>query len=193
MDRAPETPAKTKPARTAISKGTRFEVFKRDGFVCQYCGAHPPATILHVDHIHPVAEGGTNDQDNLVTACADCNLGKGAKLLSAIPQSLKDKAEEIEEREEQLRGYRAVLDARRGRIDKGLAYVNERWEESFSEGNWYLTDNAVRSMRRFLENLPFPSVYEAMELSCERFPDDRDRAFRYFCGICWKRIRGEDR
>lgn len=45
-------------ARKAISKKTRFEVFKRDRFTCQYCGATPPGVLLHIDHIHPVAEGG---------------------------------------------------------------------------------------------------------------------------------------
>ena len=64
--------------RKAISKKTRFEVFKRDGFTCQYCGAHPPQAILHVDHIVPVAEGGGNEDTNLVTACDHCNLGKAA-------------------------------------------------------------------------------------------------------------------
>ena len=65
--------------RKPIKKSVRFEVFKRDGFVCQYCGAHPPAVILHIDHIHPVAEGGTDDFDNLITACEPCNLDQEAR------------------------------------------------------------------------------------------------------------------
>ena len=59
--------------RKGISKKTRFDVFKRDLFACQYCGAHPPGVLLHVDHIVAVASGGTNDKDNLVTACQPCN------------------------------------------------------------------------------------------------------------------------
>lgn len=55
--------------REAIGKKVRFEVFKRDKFVCQYCGAKAPDVVLHVDHIHPVAQGGRNDILNLVTAC----------------------------------------------------------------------------------------------------------------------------
>ena len=69
--------AKRKP----ISKKLRFEVFKRDSFTCQYCGKSAPDVVLHVDHIKPVKEGGTNDITNLVTACADCNLGKGARKI----------------------------------------------------------------------------------------------------------------
>lgn len=40
----------------ALGKKTRFEVFKRDGFKCMYCGAHPPEAILEVDHLK--ARGG---------------------------------------------------------------------------------------------------------------------------------------
>jgi len=65
----------------SISKRLRFEVFKRDDFTCQYCGAQPPKVVLEVDHMHPVAEGGTGDAENLITSCDKCNRGKGKKLL----------------------------------------------------------------------------------------------------------------
>lgn len=81
--------------RKAVSKKLRFDVFKRDSFKCQYCGSAPPSVILHVDHINPVASGGTNSIDNLITACSACNLGKSCTPLTDIPKSLKDKAEEI--------------------------------------------------------------------------------------------------
>lgn len=64
-------------SRERIPARTRFRVLERDGFTCQYCGAKAPNVELHVDHIVPVAKGGTNDESNLVTACAVCNLGKG--------------------------------------------------------------------------------------------------------------------
>lgn len=63
--------------REPISKSLRFEVFKRDGFACQYCGAKAPKAVLHADHIQPVAAGGRSRISNLVTACEACNLGKG--------------------------------------------------------------------------------------------------------------------
>lgn len=68
--------------RKPVGKRLRFSIFERDGFVCYYCGARPPEVELHIDHIRPVVAGGTNDPDNLVAACADCNLGKAARLLS---------------------------------------------------------------------------------------------------------------
>lgn len=70
-----------KAARKRVSKGVRFEIFKRDGFTCQYCGAMPPDTVLHVDHILAIVEGGGHDDDNLITACEACNIGKGRKIL----------------------------------------------------------------------------------------------------------------
>src|SRR5262245_16899352 len=94
--------APVKPARKPISKKTRFEVFKRDGFSCQYCGAHPPDVLLEIDHIIPVKESGDNDEGNLLTSCFDCNRGKGANALSSAPKTLVEKAEEIKEREAQL-------------------------------------------------------------------------------------------
>lgn len=67
--------------RLPISKALRFAIFARDRFTCQYCGERAPDVILHVDHIYPVAAGGTNEADNLITACEACNLGKGAAIL----------------------------------------------------------------------------------------------------------------
>lgn len=66
----------------------RFNVLKRDAFTCQYCGRTPPEVVLHVDHIVPESEGGRDELDNLLTACADCNLGKSAQPLQNLPPGL---------------------------------------------------------------------------------------------------------
>lgn len=61
-----------------ITPRKRFELLKRDGFACQYCGARAPNVHLQLDHIIPLASGGGNGDDNLIAACVDCNQGKGA-------------------------------------------------------------------------------------------------------------------
>ena len=66
-----------------VSSSLRFEVLQRDGFRCTYCGRRSPEVVLHIDHVHPWSKGGPTTLDNLRTACADCNLGKGARLLTA--------------------------------------------------------------------------------------------------------------
>lgn len=68
----------------AITTKQRFEILKRDGFACQYCGRKAPDVKLHVDHIVPVSAGGTDDEGNLATACQDCNLGKWAHTLPGL-------------------------------------------------------------------------------------------------------------
>ena len=59
----------------------RWAVLRRDKFQCQYCGQFAPNVKLEVDHIIPIAEGGTNAEDNLKTACFACNRGKGTLWL----------------------------------------------------------------------------------------------------------------
>lgn len=55
---------------------TRFQIFKRDNFKCQYCGKTSDEVILEIDHVIPKSKGGTNDYDNLITSCRECNRGK---------------------------------------------------------------------------------------------------------------------
>lgn len=56
---------------------TRFNVFLRDAFTCQYCGAHEDLTF---DHVQPRRVGGRTVWDNVVAACMPCNLRKGGRL-----------------------------------------------------------------------------------------------------------------
>jgi 5-methylcytosine-specific restriction endonuclease McrA len=55
---------------------TRFNVFLRDSFACQYCGSGDDLTF---DHVTPRSRGGRTTWENIVTACARCNLGKGGR------------------------------------------------------------------------------------------------------------------
>lgn len=171
--------------RKAMSKKLRFEVFKRDAFTCQYCGGHPPLIVLEVDHIDPVANGGNNEIDNLVTACFNCNRGKSATSLTVIPQSLSVKAKEVAERELQVRGYHDVLEAKRQRLEV------QSWDVLDAAG----VDRSVgckkeqfNSTRMFVEKLGFHDVLEAMEIASTA-KGGIDRCFKYFCGVCWNRLK----
>lgn len=59
---------------------TRFNVFLRDRFTCQYCGKPNPSHELTFDHVVPRAKGGRTSWENVVAACQMCNLLKGDKL-----------------------------------------------------------------------------------------------------------------
>ena len=56
---------------------TRFNVFLRDHFDCQYCGQHFSSEELTFDHVVPRSRGGRTTWTNVVTACQGCNLRKG--------------------------------------------------------------------------------------------------------------------
>ena len=60
----------------------RFQVLNRDNFTCQYCGRKAPDVVLEVDHINPTSNNGMADMNNLVTACHECNIGKGDALIN---------------------------------------------------------------------------------------------------------------
>jgi 5-methylcytosine-specific restriction endonuclease McrA len=59
---------------------TRFNVFLRDRFTCQYCGDDFPSHDLTFDHVVPRSRGGRTAWENVVTACSTCNLLKGSRL-----------------------------------------------------------------------------------------------------------------
>ncbi|WP_089275995.1 HNH endonuclease [Antarctobacter heliothermus] len=65
---------------------TRFNLFLRDEFHCQYCGAKAELTF---DHVIPRAAGGITSWENVVAACAPCNLRKGSKSLRQVGMALR--------------------------------------------------------------------------------------------------------
>ena len=177
--------------RKQISKKLRFEIFHRDGFACQYCGATPPSVVLHVDHVFPVKSGGTNDQNNLITSCESCNLGKSAKHLSDVPLSIKDRSKRILEIEDQLKGYNEILLARADRIDQQAWMVVAALEGvEFAES---YNRSRLLSIKRFLELIPVAEVMDAAEITLAKCGSTtKDRAFKYFCAVCWNKIRGSN-
>ena len=64
---------------------TRFNVFLRDKFLCQYCGSDQELTF---DHLLPRSKGGKTNWDNVVTACSSCNVRKGGRLLKNSDMTL---------------------------------------------------------------------------------------------------------
>ncbi len=177
----------------SISKKTRFEVFKRDGFKCQYCGKTPPDIILEVDHINPVAGGGEDEINNLLCACFDCNRGKKNIPLERIPSTLQDNLEVLREKEIQLKEYNRFIQKIRKRIEKEMDDVNDVFESYYP--GYSLNEKFIKvSLNRFFQSLPKIEIIEAMELACFRFQGDpnRENAIRYFCGICWRKIRGSN-
>lgn len=66
--------------RSALPASVRAQSLHRDGSKCVYCGNENGP--FHFDHLWPVSKGGSDDANNIVIACAPCNLSKGGKTLA---------------------------------------------------------------------------------------------------------------
>lgn len=113
----------------AISKSKRFEIFKRDNFTCQYCGQRPPNVVLECDHLHPVSKGGTDADDNLITACWDCNRGKRAALVTEALPAVDYQTQYFALQQElaEMREFLKAKDEEQEIIDAVFAELNDLW------------------------------------------------------------------
>lgn len=161
--------------RSGLSKTTRFEVFKRDSFACQYCGAKAPGVVLQVDHIKPVAEGGTDDVINLTSSCVACNSGKGARELSdaSVVEKQRRQLEELQERREQID---MMLDWQRGLSGIRDALVDQIIAEWIRlTPGWIPNENGKLKMKRWARTYSVDELFDAMGRAAETYIEyDKD-------------------
>lgn len=178
--------------RKPISKRLRFEIFKRDGFQCTYCGRTPPTVVLNVDHIEAVVSGGNNDPSNLTTSCFDCNAGK-----SDIPLGTSFNQVAIEResaRLEQLKALNKLRDQLKRVAAKNLGQASNLWITlaGLNPAEYQPCAAHKLALQRYLERLPFDEVAEAIRITLERLSHKSVAdQIRYFCGVCNYKIRGE--
>ena len=149
--------------RKAITKKTRFEVFKRDSFKCQYCGECAPDVILEVDHIDPVSKGGSDEMVNYITACRSCNAGKSDRKLDDNTTLAKQRAQlaELNERREQLE---MMMNWRSGikEIDEiQIENAHQAWRDVAV--GWNLSDRGLNELRSMLKRHGFMAVLDAID------------------------------
>lgn len=180
----------------AINKAKRFEVFHRDRFTCRYCGRRPPDVVLEVDHVVAVANGGGDEPENLVTACFDCNRGKSATPLTDPPVSVEEQVARRREALEQLEAYNALAKTDRETKQKIVDDIGVYWCDHVNEekGRFTFGDERARSVMGFLNRMPVHLIYEAIDVAMARCPPTRStgydaKTFKYFCGVCWNKIR----
>lgn len=155
--------------RKTISKKLRFEIFKRDGFKCQYCGASAPDVLLDVDHIQPVSKNGTNDILNLITSCKACNSGKSDRTLDDSTAVKKQQAQlaELQDRRDQLE---MMLNWRSGLKDiesDQVQAIADAWEEAAH--GWHLNDKGLKTARQLLKKHGLQRVLDAIETACDTY------------------------
>lgn len=168
--------------RKPLSKSLRFEVFKRDSFTCQYCGAKAPDVILEVDHINPVAEGGTNDILNLITCCRDCNRGKGKRTLNnnSVIEKQRQQIEELNIRRQQLEmllQWRDGLNSLDSEINNAaIDYYNNKWSKTVLSGQ------GEQKMKMAVKRYGLNNVIEMIDAQYDKyyaFDKDEEYNFRF--------------
>lgn len=173
----------------SLSKKIRFGVFKRDNFCCGYCGSHPPGVVLEVDHIQALSNGGTDDLNNLITSCFGCNRGKKDIALSNIPPTLSENMERMLEKKAQLAAYNREVKKSIQKKRREISAVESVFVSHFPKRMFTESFRTV-SVARFLQSISVEMLKEFMEIACLRFLRAPSSAVLYFCGICWKEIKG---
>lgn len=174
----------------ALSKRLRFEILRRDGHCCRYCGEHAsPEVKLTVDHVLPVALGGTDTPSNLVACCRPCNAGKAASspdapLVNEVTEAALLWAEAVSAAQT---AARVDLSEKEEYVD----YIGDHWaycsscEEGFPPrpSDW---EGSIDVFRR--RGMPLEVLTDAasLALNSRRVPD-RDK-WTYFMGIAWRRL-----
>ncbi|GAA1887705.1 hypothetical protein GCM10009837_06840 [Streptomyces durmitorensis] len=176
----------------AVSKRLRYEILRRDSHTCRYCGASAPDVPLRVDHVTPVALGGADTPDNLVTSCEPCNSGKSsaspdAHHVAAVSDDALRWAEAMKQAASDLR------DKQSPKIAYREAFKSE-WESWTRESGWKterveLLDGWKGSLDAFYEaSLPQEVWPDIIEKAMTNPTVKVDNTFRYACGIAWRMV-----
>jgi hypothetical protein len=173
-----------KPPKKPIPPKVRTAILTRDGYTCQLCGARPPSAAMCVSLIVPLEQGGTDDTDNLFTICDECRFGRSAKPGDPL-QPLTERAKIVAANEKKFRALQHVFQARRDRLE------GQAWEviRAFGHTEDTFRSDWFTSTVSFLEKLTLPEVRHAAELALARYRDSIPTRWKYFCGICWNRIK----
>lgn len=106
----------------------RFKILERDGFRCQYCGKKSSDVSLEIDHIIPKSKWWTDDFDNLITCCRECNMWKWNQIIWENVEIRKMKKKDHE--------------------NKMVKYIFELWNK---EWLWTIDKNNITFMSWFIK------------------------------------------
>lgn len=171
--------------RKALSKKTRFEIFKRDGFTCQYCGATPPDVVLEIDHINPVVNGGSNDEMNLITSCFECNRGKGARQLgNVVPRPDADlKWLEAQQEIAELERYQKAKAKRDQAYYEVALGLQDTWCLAFNTDTVPKDQNLINLMQQIPPEIIEKAIY--ITALNQKISSSFNARYRYMCGVAW--------
>lgn len=169
-----------------VSKRVRYEVLRRDGYACRYCGAMAPDVKLTIDHVMPVALGGDDQPTNLVAACFDCNAGKASSSPDA--PLVEDVANDALRWSRAMDVAAAALLAEQRERREVVREWLEVWEK-WREIDFLPADFDDSIMRFYAAGLPLEVLKENAFRATGAAHVSWRNQFGYFCGICHNQIR----
>lgn len=193
----------TNTKRKSISKKTRFEVFKRDKFTCQFCGTSAPNSILEIDHLKPVINGGDNSLLNLITSCFECNRGKSKNEISddSVITKQTNQLKLLEEKRQQLE-LLAEWKNSLSDIDKEYIKFYQKLFKKLSKLNYIFNEYGKKTILSLRKKYSDEEIIDATETSFRQyyhFPEndnDKDeqwnKALNYIPKILAVRKRTKD-
>jgi len=176
--------------RKPLSKRVRFSIFARDEFTCRYCGRQSDEVKLVVDHLIPVSQGGTNEQENLITSCEECNQGKAAKTIEEIVPAKHDRFAELQK-------YREQLDE--AKMAAEIIGIREQLHENLAKlisqctGDDYVDKRTLSILTHFVRLYGWMKVADWVAIAKDRVRTVSDyNICKYVCGIRKRQVeRGE--
>jgi hypothetical protein len=127
--------------------------------------------LLQIDHINPVAEGGSNDIVNLLTACAACNSGKRDRKLDDKTVVVKRKAQldELQERREQLEMMMSWTNGLQDITTMAIDHLAAYWTK-LAPG-YEPNSRGRQSIRRWLNKYSTDEIIKAMDIAAAQYLD----------------------
>ena len=187
----------TRYGRQPIPRKLRHEVFKRDGYKCRECGASKDETSLEIDHIVPVARGGTNDINNLQTLCRECNRMKhtdtwvgGETDYETVKNELNSLKNQIKSVKDKLKHTANENDKieyryRLMKLEERLAIVEKEYDKLYEENKQFEAKREKEEKRNQLYKKMYVEIDEDafLKWSIDNFVeyDTKEEFIKYAC------------
>ncbi len=168
----------------AVTKRARFEVLRRDNYTCRYCRSQ--ANEITIDHVVPVALGGSDKPDNLVAACWGCNTGKS----SATPDAalVADVADDALKWARAMEAAAQKVNAQAAKRVQFLEHFEDEWLEQTPPFAKLPDDWATTAWNFHTRGLPVSSIAHAIEVAGSA-RIQQWATWKYFCGVAWSMLR----
>lgn len=165
-------------------------MFQRDAFTCRYCGKMSDEVQLAVDHIIPVSKGGTNDAENLVTACVPCNQGKSDKLIDPGCVNDSGRLARHQEMQEQIAAAKAARQVSKARAELRQLIVNQY---CLAFGVNDLLNRSASCLYNIAQQHGIDLLFDWIEIAASRLRGSKREIdiIKYICGIRRKVLDAE--